>query len=331
VVSADTTLSLTATAIDAAGRRGEPVGVSILVHPNPTPGAMLVSLARLGSGPVYEGSAVAVQAVVTPMSGVQEVRFSLDAEEQAVAASAPFEATLLMPLLTGARTVLVTAAAVDEAGNLSAPGALSLTVVDDLVAPAISLAVDPSGTLVSAGSLVHASAVARQRGPRRGELSADPGRDLIAWEAPSELRAVDAPWERSSSSRRRHRPSGHVGPRDHPDGRRCTSPTRHHAAGRPRWANAGSLGDKVVVGVPTGVAIATLTRRHAFALPAGFYDTARERLQCSAGDFALVAFGRTASTTDLTQPSQATDVATSPHLHPRCAAGGGLADGFERS
>ncbi len=158
--SADALVTVTAVAQDAQGRSGPPTTAPVLVQHDLTPGSPLVSVQRIGSGPIYEGSAVAVQATLTPMTGVAEVRFSVDGVEQIVVDQPPFEAALTMPFVDGARNVPITAIAFDSQGRASAPGALVLTVVDDLVAPTLALTVEPSGSAVSAGSQVVATASA---------------------------------------------------------------------------------------------------------------------------------------------------------------------------
>ncbi|MHB8874563.1 MAG: Ig-like domain-containing protein, partial [Myxococcaceae bacterium] len=163
-VSIDTAVTLSAVAIDALGRRGAPVSAQLWVHPDPTPATPVVSLARVGSGAIFEGASVAVLAGVTSIAATHEVRFSVDGAEQQVVAASPFEAALRMPIGTGTRTVIVQATAIDAQGRASAPAGLSLTVVDDLVPPAVSLTVEPTGTVVAAGSRLTAAATAQDWG-----------------------------------------------------------------------------------------------------------------------------------------------------------------------
>ncbi len=163
-VSVDTAVSVSAVAIDALGRRGAPVTSQLLIHPDATPAPPIVFVARVGTGAIFEGTDVAVLAQVTSIAGVAQVRFSVDGVEQAIVAAPPFLAALRMPLMTGARTVVVQAVAVDVDGRESAPFGLSLVVVDDLAPPTVSLSVEPTGTVVSAGSRVTAAATALDRG-----------------------------------------------------------------------------------------------------------------------------------------------------------------------
>src|SRR5262249_7424519 len=163
-VSADTPFDLTAVAIDGSGRRGPPATLPVLVQDDPSPGALLVQLARTDGNPIFEGSAVGVLATVTPSDGIREVRFSVEGVEQETLVLPPFQASLRMPLGVGTRTVQVTAVAVDAEGRVSAPAALSLTVQDDLVPRALSMQVIPAGATVSAGSRLQAIVTANDSG-----------------------------------------------------------------------------------------------------------------------------------------------------------------------
>ncbi|HVE82971.1 MAG TPA: Ig-like domain-containing protein, partial [Myxococcales bacterium] len=155
-VATDTTLSLTAVAIDSSGRRGPPVTTGVRVKDD-LGAAPTVSVTRVGTGPVIEGAAIGALATVSP-AAVREVRFFVDGVEQQRVARAPYQASLVMPMGTGSRTALVQAVAVDLQGRLSAPGALTLTVVDDLFVPGFILTVEPAQSRVAAGSRITAIA-----------------------------------------------------------------------------------------------------------------------------------------------------------------------------
>ena len=158
-VSIDTQVVVSAVAIDSQSRRGPALQTTLLVQADATAAPQL-SLARLGSGPIFEGAFVQVRATVTSIDPVTVVRFSVNGVESALAAESPFQASLLMPLAVGAHSVPVTAVAVDAQGRVSPLATLALIVVDDLTAPQVSLVVDPSGPRIAPGSRLLATATA---------------------------------------------------------------------------------------------------------------------------------------------------------------------------
>ncbi|HEX8700522.1 MAG TPA: hypothetical protein VF815_16855, partial [Myxococcaceae bacterium] len=164
VVSADTAVTVSAVALDTQGRRGAPVQAMVWVRAATGTAAPTVTLARVGSGPILEGTAVRVRATLTPPTPGTEVRFRVDGEEQQRLGFAPYEAVLRMPVGTGSRGITVEAVAVDAQGRESAAALLPLTVVDDLTPPVVSLTVDPSGAVVTAGGRVRATATATDAG-----------------------------------------------------------------------------------------------------------------------------------------------------------------------
>ncbi|MET0405376.1 MAG: Ig-like domain-containing protein, partial [Cystobacter sp.] len=164
----DTPVTVSAVALDERGRRGPAVTSEVLVRPGSLP-AMGLSLARVGTGPILEGSWVRVRATLAPLPASAEVRFRLEGVEFQRVGLPPYEALLRMPVGTGSRSLQVEAVAVEGDGRESAPALLNLTVVDDLTPPVVSLSVDPSGTLVAAGSEVRAS------------ISVTDGAELESW------------------------------------------------------------------------------------------------------------------------------------------------------
>jgi hypothetical protein len=177
-VSVDTSLTVSAVAVDAQGRRGPSVQSTLWVRAAEGSQAPTVTLARVGSGPILEGTGVRVRATLTPVVTGAEVRFRVDGEEQQRLVLPPYEALLRMPVGTGSRSVAVEAVAVDAQGRESAAALLTLTVVDDLTPPVVTLSVDPAGELLTAGGRVRAVASATDG----GELESWSVRALLAGE-----------------------------------------------------------------------------------------------------------------------------------------------------
>ena len=164
VVTVDTAVTVSAVALDAQGRAGAPVQATVWVRAATGTGAPTVTLARVGSGPILEGTVVRVRATLTPPAPGTEVRFRVEGEEQQRLAFAPYEAMLKMPVGTGSRGVTVEAVAMNAQGRESAAALLPLTVVDDLTLPVVTLTVDPSGSVVTAGGRVRATATVTDAG-----------------------------------------------------------------------------------------------------------------------------------------------------------------------
>ncbi|MBS2021167.1 MAG: hypothetical protein JST92_02070, partial [Deltaproteobacteria bacterium] len=155
--SIDTQVTLTATALDAQGRRGASISRTLTVSADAV-SAPALALHRVGTGPIFEGSVVSVQADVSSTDAVAEVRFSIDGTWSETLSLAPYVAALTLPISTGAHTVHIGALAIDVHGRVSALADLPLVVVDDLTLPAITLTLDPTGPSIGAGSLVRAQA-----------------------------------------------------------------------------------------------------------------------------------------------------------------------------
>ncbi|MBI5549731.1 MAG: hypothetical protein HY901_38075, partial [Deltaproteobacteria bacterium] len=311
-VAFDSSLSLTAVAIDSQGRRGAPITVQVLVTDDATPAGPLVAIERVQSGPVYEGSLVAVRAVLTPASGIRHVSFAVEGAEQAIASSLPFEARVRMPLGTGSHSVVVTAIAVDDLGLRSAPGALSLVVVDDLAAPVISLAVQPDGTTLSAGASVHVLATAIDSAAVEqldltatldGALVAAGGRELRYALPPDTLMGASLVIRAIAVDR-----AGNVGIAQ--TTRMVVQPTApgDSVALGGSFADADALtvlGDRLLAATPRGLAIARLTRGASPTLVGlGFHATARMPQSVAAfQDLAILALGEDGiEVVDVSQP-----------------------------
>ncbi len=163
VAGVDRLVTIEAVAIDAAGRRGAAIQSPLWVRHDLAPAAPAVALQRVGSGAILEGVPVKVLATVSP-STAREVVFRIGGVEQARVGQAPFEASLLMPLGQLSRSVTVEAVALDLQGRESAPALLTLTVVDDLTAPTLTVSVLPPAGVVAAGSTLIASATGTDAG-----------------------------------------------------------------------------------------------------------------------------------------------------------------------
>ena len=150
-VAVPTTMSISAVAIDAQGRRGAPLTSSIEVMPDGLAGP-LVSLSTLSPPPWVERARVTLSAsIAAPVPG-DSVEFLFGGQVIATVSTPPFEATVTLPAVQGTQSVSFEARGIDSSGRVGATASTSLLVVDSLNAPQLSLVVSPLGTTVANGA-----------------------------------------------------------------------------------------------------------------------------------------------------------------------------------
>ncbi|TNV54629.1 IPT/TIG domain-containing protein, partial [Corallococcus exiguus] len=159
-VTSETQMQVSFVAIDAQGRRGPALVLPVSIR-DATSAAPSVALVRLGASgdSAIEGQFVTVEATTTLGSESTVVSFLLDGVEVAWGTGLIVNATVRMPLVVGARQVVLSAVAW-EAGRKSAPTTLNIQVLDDLTKPTLSIETDPSGPVVAAGTELKATAKA---------------------------------------------------------------------------------------------------------------------------------------------------------------------------
>ncbi|WP_211485165.1 IPT/TIG domain-containing protein [Corallococcus exiguus] len=159
-VTGETQMQVSFVAIDAQGRRGPALVLPVSIR-DATSAAPSVALVRLGASgdSAIEGQFVTVEATTTLGSESTVVSFLLDGVEVAWGTGLIVNATVRMPLVVGARQVVLSAVAW-EAGRESALATLNIQVLDDLTKPTLSIETDPSGPVVAAGTELKATAKA---------------------------------------------------------------------------------------------------------------------------------------------------------------------------
>nr|WP_306465339.1 IPT/TIG domain-containing protein [Corallococcus exiguus] len=159
-VTGETQMQVSFVAIDAQGRRGPALVLPVTVR-DATSAAPSVALERRdGTGDsAIEGQFVTVRATTTLGSASTVVSFRLDGVEVAWGTGLIVDATVRMPLVVGARQVVLSAVAW-EAGRESALATLNIQVLDDLTKPTLSIETDPPGPVVAAGTELKATAKA---------------------------------------------------------------------------------------------------------------------------------------------------------------------------
>ncbi|NRD50866.1 Ig-like domain-containing protein, partial [Corallococcus exiguus] len=159
-VNGETQMQVSFVAIDAQGRRGPALALPVTVR-DATSAAPSVALERRdGTGDsAIEGQFVTVRATTTLGSASTVVSFRLDGVEVAWGTGLIVDATVRMPLVVGARQVVLSAVAW-EAGRESALATLNIQVLDDLTKPTLSIETDPPGPVVAAGTELKATAKA---------------------------------------------------------------------------------------------------------------------------------------------------------------------------
>ncbi|WP_233604970.1 IPT/TIG domain-containing protein [Corallococcus sp. AB030] len=159
-VTGETQMQVSFVAIDAQGRRGPALVLPVTIR-DATSAAPSVALERRdGTGDsAIEGQFVTVRATTTLGSASTVVSFRLDGVEVAWGTGLIVDATVRMPLVVGARQVVLSAVAW-EAGRESALATLNIQVLDDLTKPTLTIETDPPGPVVAAGTELKATAKA---------------------------------------------------------------------------------------------------------------------------------------------------------------------------
>ena len=147
--------TLTAVARDAAGRETTAAAVNVSVLNDLA--APTVALASPAAGTTVQG-AVSVTATAADDIGVTSVQFLLDGAPLGAAdLEAPYE--VVWPTPAGANGAhALSAVARDAAGRETTAAAVSITVMNDLAAPTVTLASPTAGTTVNGSVIVTATA-----------------------------------------------------------------------------------------------------------------------------------------------------------------------------
>lgn len=157
VVSSDSSVSVSATGIDAQGRRGPVSSATVLVRAMPVV-LPVVTPALVGASPFIEGTIRTVRITATPaLAPTDVVRVSVDGLSAGDAVAPDYELSVRLPQVTGSRSVSIEATPVDSAGREGAAAATTVVVVDDLNVPSVTLAVSPPGAFVPRGSALDAT------------------------------------------------------------------------------------------------------------------------------------------------------------------------------
>jgi hypothetical protein len=153
--AANGTHTLTAVARDAAGHTTTSPSVTVTVMNDTTPPT--VTLTAPANGTAVSGT-IPVSAAATDDGGVAGVQFRLDgATLGAEDATAPY-AVGWNTTMAANGTHTLTAVARDAAGNTRISPAVSVTVMNDITPPAVTVTVPPQGATVSATTTVAATA-----------------------------------------------------------------------------------------------------------------------------------------------------------------------------